>query len=244
MFAPMAPQAAPSPKRRAVEMGGATTAELNSKKGSELLMALAKGFLQQQEEARNRSRDENMVIRTSSNHPFAQSMEESICHYEKLGEEARGKEDFVGHPMGKRPNALFRAVLVRFMQWIASKEREIEALLGAQGPQGEKVKGAIGCLKGYADLAAQESCQMFVTRCFRVKVGEGDEECHKWIFHTSSEVDIMQSFRMIRTSGLFASLEELSLEVDGAPRSGQSKKIHELVYGKKGPRKGGKAAGA
>mmetsp|Transcript_292 Transcript_292/g.732 ORF Transcript_292/g.732 Transcript_292/m.732 type:complete len:247 (-) Transcript_292:346-1086(-) len=245
MFAPLPDGSAAALKKRK----GATVSQsgeevLSDRKAKELLQALAKGHLQLVEENRHRSRDENIMIQVKGEHVLAQGMESSIEKYDEMGKEARGKvanmSQYRGHPEGKRPDALFRALLVRICQCLEAKATVIEEKLSSLAAEGGKIRQHLGVIQSYGNAAMKEGCPLRCTRSFRIKQGEDIDEVHKFIFFSASEPDLMSAFRMLRASQ-FLDCIDISLEVDGAPRSGHSKRIHDMVYGSghRGAQKGG-----
>mmetsp|Transcript_86446 Transcript_86446/g.185285 ORF Transcript_86446/g.185285 Transcript_86446/m.185285 type:complete len:264 (-) Transcript_86446:15-806(-) len=231
-------------KRRAVDASAdGNETVMGLRKQQEILMAVSKGLLQVTEDQRHRSREENLVLKAKADNPFCLGMDESIEAYDKVGKTARESDSFKGHPGGKRPDALFRALLVRVLQVMQLHKTEIETKLQSM-PEVESgaLQAALKTIELNAHMASQENCCIKATRCFKVVIGKSDdaedleaEVIHKWIFFSAVETDLMQAFRLLRKCSFFQ-VFGLSVEEDGAPRSGFTKKLHQLIYGGNGAR--------
>eukprot|EP00930_Biecheleria_cincta_P014297 TRINITY_DN12365_c0_g1_i5.p1 TRINITY_DN12365_c0_g1~~TRINITY_DN12365_c0_g1_i5.p1 ORF type:complete len:278 (+),score=41.75 TRINITY_DN12365_c0_g1_i5:81-914(+) len=215
-----------SSKKRAVEVTEFDdTIEILDGHHLELLQAVSKGFLQLSEEARHRARSENIVIQAETEHVFMRSMESSATAYSDKGTTARSTLDFKGHPWGKKPDAMFRALLVRFSEMLNS---DVCKHLTMQGDASKMLQAALDTIGYYAGLAHEHSPEVTVVRCFRVNLEDGSR---KWIFFSTLE-DLMKAFRTLRVAHFLADVG-LKIDYDGAPRNEQSKIIHRLLYAQK-----------
>ena len=135
---------AASCKRRAVEVKESDGVTDSLKDHHlKLLQAVSKGFLQVSEEARHRARSENVVIQADSKHVFMRSMESSAKAYSNEGVAARATLDFKGHPWGKKPDAMFRALLVRLSEVLSSCAEDVSKQLKELGDGSKMMQTAL-----------------------------------------------------------------------------------------------------
>ena len=235
MFAPLPSSSdavlMPQSKKRVLEDHSAADPEKTGIGGSarQLLGEVAKGYLELCENERHRSRDENMVIKVSPKHIFNLGMQESINFYDQAGNDAR-KQDctFQGNPYGKRPDAMFRAILVRLVQCIDANASATAIADSAGSKQCSCDITPLQVIRDASQRAMLEPSRVCAMRCFKVQVQESGIDYVKWIFCSASETAVMQTLRLLRDQGEILA-PGIFLDYDSAPRGGRSKKIHHLL---------------
>ena len=197
----------------------------------ELLTQVARGYLELKEDVGQRARDENPVARVSEIHPLALGMAQSIEHYDNIGKENKPNQPgYHGHPLGKRPDAMMKALIVRVIQLVESEDKKVQLELQAQEPLARaSLENAISLISEQAVKILHSSSDLRATRCFRVLCDTSEHTVeHKFIFFMSSETALMNAFRILRDAG-FGHSFGFFLERDTAPRGGRSKRVHQLL---------------
>ena len=167
-------------KRRAFEdisVEGQESKLLEDPVVMKLFKAFGKAILYHEDALNSMSREANIVIRASSDHPFMQAMEYNHTLYQDTGAAARKEANekskkFMGNPLGKKPDVMLKSLLFRFAATMKFEVKDNEVLENAG-----KVLQAAG------QAASQPNCDYVATRCFRV-VTKGSNE-HKWIFRST-----------------------------------------------------------
>ena len=201
---------------------------------NQMLVQLGISNLRLEEDRCQRAREENVVIKALDSHAFIRGMSHSLSQYERMGQAAKEESiPYAGHPWGKKPNALFRALLFRFYS-------VLQDAFAAYQDSSQDVVQAWQIIKQAAQLAHAGDSSVMSTRCFKVALKEGaDAGSTKWIFASSRMPHVIAAFRVLQQGKIFESAG-VCIENDTAPRSNTSKKIHALMFGSG---KGGKSAG-
>ena len=166
-----------------------------------------------------------MVIKIMPGHVFDRGMQESISFYDSAGKEAhKDSVVFKGNPLGKRPDAMFKAVLVRFDQCLSEHAEKVKDVDSHRTEE----QIAFQTLQDAARRATADHSRITAMRCFRIQAEEDGIQIVKWIFFSSSETAVMQAFRLLRDRGTVLA-PGLLLDYDATPRSGRSKKIHGML---------------
>ena len=218
----------PPPKKRALDdhIVAVPDAPGMTASASRLLGEVARGYLDLTEEQRHRSRDENVVIKIRHGHAFDLGMQDSINFYDNAGKQARKDSgSFKGNPIGKRPDAMFKAVLVRFVQ---CNDAHTAQATGPDSMYTPDEVSAFRTIREASQRAITEHSHLVAMRCFRIQVEDDGVQFVKWIFFSTSETAVMQAFRLLRDHGTVLT-PGLLLDYDSTPRSGRSKKIHNLL---------------
>ena len=136
----------------------------------ELLMHVAKGYLELKQDAGHRARDENMVSRATELHPLALGMVQSIHNYDSKGKDSKpNAPGFRGHPWGKRPDAMMKAFIVRIMQLLEVEDKKVKLELQALEPSVRvALENAISLISETAARIVSSSSGIGATRCFRI----------------------------------------------------------------------------
>lgn len=192
----------------------------------QLLSEVSRGYLELAEEVRHRSRDENVVVKVMLGHIFDFGMQESLCFYNNARRQARNDSKiYKGNPLGKRPDALFKALLVRFVQCLdehQDKGKVVENTFASYEVL------AIQAIRDASQRAHAEHSRITAMRCFRIQIEDNAVQFVKWIFLSSSENAVMQAFRLLRDRGTVL-VPGLLLDYDATPGSGRSKKTFNLL---------------
>ncbi|CAK0826989.1 unnamed protein product [Prorocentrum cordatum] len=172
---------------------------------------------------------------------MATALGQALAHYEEEGTKAKDKakekkDDFMGIPLGKRPDALARAVLFRMSEAVEDKK---DAVLAAveQGIEPQAAEAALDELLKFGKMVQDPQLKFAATRCFKVK-SKNDEggmeagEC-KWIFAVNHYPGLKESLKVLRRNGALAAVGA-SLQCDIATRSTAAKEVESLAL------KGGK----
>ena len=166
----------------------------------ELLDAVAMLALNLESERRTTARDKNIVFKIRNDSELAGPLQE--------GTEAKNeREQYEGHPQGKRLDALIRLLLWRVAQLITD-----EAVKTMQDPG----KQVLLNLRAVGN-AAKTSADMRATRCFV-----------EWIWAVESRPDLRELGRVLRASGVLAQFGTAT-EEDRVPTSKQAKLVSKLL---------------
>jgi len=144
--------------------------------------------------------------------------------YVLTGKQEKEKSDpFLGHPWGKKPNAMLRALLVCFTENFASP-------VAASFKDNAEIQGAWGVILHAARLARAGDPSIISTRCFRVQLQDASVVRSRWIFAAQRLAEVVSAFQVLQKHHV---TDELGVIVDDdtAPKSGTSQKIHNLIYG-------------
>ena len=189
-----------------------------------LLHAFGRAILYHEEALGQQAREVNVVIRASASHKFMLGMSHNLELYSKAGSEAKdaaksGGKKYQGHPMGKRPNVLFKSLFFRFVDSVNVPDIQDEAILHAWE-----------ILRTAATTVQLPDCAFQASRCFRVVIKDTNE--HKWIFHSQLQFNEMTAFRVLLVAKAFED-QGIFIEKDHAPRSGPTKDIHAMLFSEK-----------
>lgn len=176
------------------------------------------------------ARVENIVLRSSSEHTFATSLNTSVDAYVEAGrnasQTAKDKgETYFGNPYGKKPNAFFSAVLVRIQPFL-----KLCAVPGAldhyAGEDLAAVQAAIQTLVTAGDTAP--STAYVVSRCFYIQSEKLGVRTTKWIFCANGYPQLMDAYRTLQK---FKVLEAHGIYIDNdhAPSSKASREVQTLI---------------
>eukprot|EP00930_Biecheleria_cincta_P090380 TRINITY_DN7974_c0_g1_i4.p1 TRINITY_DN7974_c0_g1~~TRINITY_DN7974_c0_g1_i4.p1 ORF type:complete len:212 (-),score=22.02 TRINITY_DN7974_c0_g1_i4:408-1043(-) len=168
-----------------------------------------------------------MVIKVPPKHIFNLGMQESTNCYDQVGSDAR-KQDciFQGNPYGKRPDAMFRAILVRLVQCIDANASATADSAGSKQCSSDITPLQI--IRDASQRAMLEPSHVCAMRCFKVQVQESGIDDVKWIFCSASETAVVQASRLLRDRGTILA-PGIFLDYDSAPRGRRPKKIHHLL---------------
>jgi hypothetical protein len=194
-----------------------------------LLKALGKGYLYHEETLRSIMRDTNITIRASSSHSFSRGMEQSLSACLQTGEEAKGNEQ-KGHPLGKKPDALFRALVHRLYEYAVAVN--VKELISKQPIEAQAELSL--AFKTIEDFAAkvchgENGRTIKAARCFKVPLEKSGEI--KWIFACPRFPDLVNAIRTVQRSQLL-NANGLFIADDHAPQCTPSKDVKSLLYGK------------
>ncbi|CAK0845249.1 unnamed protein product [Prorocentrum cordatum] len=210
-----------------------------------LAKALARLVLQHEDMARSARRGDNFVIPLKPTQKMATALDQALAYYEEEGAKAKAKakekqEEFMGNPLGKRPDALARAVLFRMSEAVEDKK---DAVLAAVEPgiEPQVAMAALDELLKVGKMVQDPLMKFVATRCFKVK-SKNDEEgletggC-KWIFAVNHYQGLKESLNLLRRNGSLAAVG-VGLQCDIATRSKAAKEVESLAL------KGGKGTQA
>ena len=148
-----------------------------------MLVALGKTVALHEATLQSKAREENIVLRGSSDHSVMVGLDASVEAYAAAGKKALAESKtsgntFYGNPYGKKTNAFFSAILVRLLpilQLLASPG----ALIGFTGNDLMYIQNAIETLTAASSSAS--ATVYVVSRCFVIhcKSGPGGQELCK-----------------------------------------------------------------
>ena len=201
-------------------------------------------------------RDRNVVLAMKSNNNLAVKMQWCMEQYKSAGGKAWEKaqeegEEYMGNPMGKRPVALFRALLFRLAE-VCEAEGAVDMLVqkyvekmmaensttdeAAKTRAKERAQRVLSSLVQTGKEASQHPVR--TTRCFTVnytEVGDVDDaeeeaEMTKWVAATP-DPQVHALLDEIRTMNLLAPLHIHFMD-DFGPRTKEAKAIAKIAFGK------------
>ena len=141
----------------------------------------------------------------------------------------KGKDEFKGHPWGKRPDALMKMVLYRVSEALQNNEEAVKAAI-AQGPDPEATVKAMKTILEWGGKVQEPETIFHATRCFVITTDDAEgNEVKKWIFAVCHHSELHQSFETLRDNG-GGRAAGLQLERDSAPRSQAAKKVEKLAF--------------
>lgn len=248
-FSPHSMFGAVPQKREAPAAAGGDTAMVvaaeaaPSSSQGQLLRALAKLTLQLEGERRSHARDDNFVVQYAQGGPLDEALKYTVQQYEETGRKAREGEGFMGHPEGKRPDALFRGLLFRLQQQVAAKPEAFNnGFTSSTEPVRTEILGALGVLKLWGDMAGSEKGkEIRATRCFNLAANA--EGKVKWVFAIKQHEVLERAFSCLREHMVLEAIE-VDLLVDHAPQSKAAKEVQKLAFTDSGgPRARGRGGG-
>ena len=226
MFSPIGslppPQSTPTKRKEADD---------DDADGSKLNRLMAKLLLQHEDTLRAAARDDNFVLAMAEDSPLAKALEAGAAEYKAKGEESRSKakdagDTYMGHPAGKKPDAMLRMLIFRLAEAIGHKKTELEAATATDAP-------CRAALELVATVGAQgANMKLQATRCFWLS----RDNVVKWIFACNAELELKGAFHILRAKRV---LEVVGVELmhDFAPRSKAAREIEEQVFRKKQAKK-------
>ncbi|CAK0898989.1 unnamed protein product, partial [Prorocentrum cordatum] len=206
-----------------------------------LAKALAKLALQHEDLARASHRDDNFAMVLKPQSALENALEQALVTYEDKGRKAKEKpteqdSTYLGHPLGKRPDALAMAVVFRIAEAVVNKKNQVvEAATQSLDP--EAAKAALEVIIQMGKLAQDQQAKFVATRCFRIKLnrddkGESQDEGEvKWIFALNHYPTFKLALNTLRTNGALAAAG-INLQYDIATRSRAAKLVESLAVKK------------
>ena len=144
----------------------------SSSQARELLTEVARGYLELSEQACHRARDENLVLKVpAETSVFAAAMDDSISAYNETGKQEKLQtQSFKGHPLGKRPDALMKAVIVRFSQLLDRNALDVQAEVKAMQTNDRAIaESNLNVIHAASRSIQTGLSNIRATRCFRVR---------------------------------------------------------------------------
>ena len=139
MFQPASQEVDAQGQKRGVEAAaaeGKQEDDLNQQEMQLAIRLLAKLGLQHEQDKTATARSENLALSMKASSQLARLLEQSRQGYDEEGKKARSActaEAYRGHPQGKRPDALWRAVAFRVGEWATTnKQALVQELAGKQ----------------------------------------------------------------------------------------------------------------
>ena len=99
------------------------------------------------------------------------------------------------------------------------------------GSDPEKAIGALEVLQHWGSLVQNLEIMVRSTRCFKVKLSEGDEEQVRWVWAVNHHPELKLALTTLRANGGLKAAGIL-LGHDHGPRSKVAKQIEELAFRK------------
>ncbi|CAK0866780.1 unnamed protein product [Prorocentrum cordatum] len=177
------------------------------------------------------ARDDNFTLTLKAGTKLEMALEEGLQNYIVTGNAAREGENFQGHPLGKKPDALLRSVIFRLAQAYTGNVKEVEDA-AKNGQAHELVQNALQVLKQWGAIAQDMDVIVRATICFKVKLTEGAEDQVRWIWAVNHHPDLKSALTVLRTNGALKAAHVL-LGHDHGQRSKVAKQIEELAFRKK-----------
>ncbi|CAK0902821.1 unnamed protein product [Prorocentrum cordatum] len=248
MFAPIGSQASQGQGTRRPREGAA--AEAAGEDGTavgpggvrKLDKLFAKLLLQHETNFNANSREDNFTLTMAADDPVQVALATSEDSYNRKGKQAREEAEegeYKGHPDGKKPDFLLRAVIFRITEAAEAKSQEVKAAAGS-GAMAQQAAAALDTLAKYKAIAQNPQARVVATRCFHgtVKPSDGgmDEEKDddvRWIFAMNSHRELKDALETLRVNGCLAAAR-LNLGYDHGPKSGVAKEIETTVFRRKG----------
>ncbi|CAK0851097.1 unnamed protein product [Prorocentrum cordatum] len=218
------------PEKKPRTEGSGDAVEENQAGYGELVTAMAKLLLVHEGERRAPARDANFVLEIKEKSEFQEVLETAVAHYDATGKIERAKEDFKGHPDGKRPDAFFRSIFFRLHQLVEKNQTVVDQKVSQMQPEIQLgAQQALSKLKLCGGKAAtDEGKKLRATRCFKLEADENGVV--KWIFALEGEPYVKDIFLALRRTEVLEVLG-VRLTYDFAPQHKQAKKIQELAFG-------------
>jgi hypothetical protein len=162
-------------------------------------------------------------------------MKYSVSQYDEAGKTAKKESKKRPHPNGKRPNALFRAVLFQLGK-VLNDLNVADAVVKLGEAERMVAQQALQALLTAAANAPKSTCPFTAKRCFQVSVKDqsamAEEEGKevKWIFASGRHPDLINALRSL---GGCKVLEQFGIYVedDHGPLSAPTKRIQKLMFG-------------
>eukprot|EP00959_Pyramimonas_sp_CCMP1952_P240418 5024381-Pyramimonas_sp.AAC.1 len=163
------------------------------------------------------ARDDNLTLTLKEGQKLEVALETGYQEHARVGKTAREGDDFKGHPMGKKPDALLKIIVCRISE-AASINREKLMKTIEQGPHPQAAAEAVGVLERWGQLAQNPDAIAKATRCFKIKLNAEGEDQVRWIFACNYHPDLKAASNVLRLDGGMESVAIL-LGHDHGPRS-------------------------
>ncbi|CAK0882542.1 unnamed protein product [Prorocentrum cordatum] len=165
--------------------------------------------------------------------PLAKALARLALQHEAKEKASEQGSQFLGNPLGKRPDALARAVVFRIMEAVLLKRQQVTEAV-SQGAEPEAAQAALEALLQMGKLAQNTEAKFVATRCFRIQVsrneGDSNEEGEtRWIFAVNHYPGFKAALNTLRTNGALTAAG-IVLQYDIATRSKAAKLVETLAF--------------
>ncbi|CAK0843448.1 unnamed protein product [Prorocentrum cordatum] len=199
MFVPIA-EVQGGVKRQEPEAQDSTTASSESTPNGKLTNLMCRLLLQHEAAHQADARDDNFTLTLKVGTKIEMALENGLQNYIATGKSAREGDNFKGHPLGKKPDALLRSVIFRMAEAYENSSQPVQEAV-KNGTNPEKALGALEVLQRWGSIAKDTEIMARATRCFKVKLAEGDVEQVRWIWAVNYHPELKLALSTLRDKG-------------------------------------------
>ncbi|CAK0879420.1 unnamed protein product [Prorocentrum cordatum] len=187
-------------KRQEPEAQDSTTASSESTPNGKLTNLMRRLLLQHEAAHQADARDDNFTLTLKVGTKIEMALENGLQNYIATGKSAREGDNFKGHPLGKKPDALLRSVIFRMAEAYENSSQPVQEAV-KNGTNPEKALGALEVLQRRGSIAKDTEIMARATRCFKVKLAEGDVEQVRWIWAVNYHPELKLALSTLRDNG-------------------------------------------